>query len=106
VHQAISQRRWQVSTCTNLSLHIAHLPVSNTHQTFPSLFGLYKDGYLPPETKIVGYARSKIEPDEYLEKITSGIEVDDNAKDVRISMASLKMCIGVKIVFDMISVFI
>ncbi|CAI4777491.1 CBM_collapsed_G0047720.mRNA.1.CDS.1 [Saccharomyces cerevisiae] len=33
-------------------------------KTFPALFGLFREGYLDPSTKIFGYARSKLSMEE------------------------------------------
>ncbi|KAK2466225.1 hypothetical protein APHAL10511_001867 [Amanita phalloides] len=51
-------------------------------KTYPALFALYRQGYLPRDAKIVGYARSTMSHDEYLHRITSYIKVpdDDSAK--------------------------
>ncbi|KAH9936944.1 glucose-6-P dehydrogenase [Amylocystis lapponica] len=51
-------------------------------KTYPALFGLYRNGFLPREVKIVGYARTKMDDTEYLKRITSYIKVpadDDTA---------------------------
>ncbi|VVT50113.1 uncharacterized protein SAPINGB_P002607 [Magnusiomyces paraingens] len=39
-------------------------------KTFPALFGLFKNGLLPRKTKIVGYARTKMTHDEFIDRIT------------------------------------
>lgn len=41
------------------------LPVSTCvdQQTFPALFGLYQNGFLPNGIRIIGYARSKMDPE-------------------------------------------
>lgn len=38
-------------------------------KTFPALFGLFREGELPENTKILGYARSKYEQDKFKERI-------------------------------------
>ena len=38
-------------------------------KTFPSLFNLYRDGLLPDDTVVWGYARSKLTDDELRERI-------------------------------------
>jgi len=43
-------------------------------KTYPALFGLYKLGYLPDDIHIVGYARSKMDDEEYHKRITSYIK--------------------------------
>ena len=30
-------------------------------QTFPALFGLFANGFLPPNLRIIGYARTKMD---------------------------------------------
>ena len=46
-------------------------------QTFPALFGLYRDGYLPLDVKIVGYARTKMDEAEFHKRATSYIKNPD-----------------------------
>lgn len=43
-------------------------------QTFPALFGLYRSGHLPKDVHIVGYARTKMEPETYLNRVTTYIK--------------------------------
>jgi len=50
-------------------------------QTFPALFALYKQGFLPNNVHIVGYARSKIESQEYTKRITSYIKISDEEQE-------------------------
>merc|ERR1711939_335181 len=35
-------------------------------KTFPALFGLYRNKFLPKDIKVVGYARTKMDHNEYL----------------------------------------
>ncbi|KAJ5692561.1 hypothetical protein N7462_001984 [Penicillium macrosclerotiorum] len=42
---------------------------------FPALFGLFRNKFLPKDIKIVGYARTKMEHDEYLKRVRSYIKV-------------------------------
>ncbi|GBE79461.1 Glucose-6-phosphate 1-dehydrogenase [Sparassis crispa] len=44
-------------------------------KTYPALFGLYRNGFLPKGVKIVGYARTKMDNTEYIKRITSYIKV-------------------------------
>jgi glucose-6-phosphate 1-dehydrogenase len=37
-------------------------------KTFPALFGLYKEGYLPEDLRIIGYARSKLSDEEFKDR--------------------------------------
>lgn len=43
-------------------------------KTFPALFGLYRNGFLPKDVKIVGYARTKMDHEEYLKRVKSNIK--------------------------------
>jgi len=47
-------------------------------QTYPALFGLFKNGFLPKDVKIVGYARTKMDDTEYYKRITSYIKNADD----------------------------
>jgi len=47
-------------------------------KTFPALFGLYKAGYLPRGVRIVGYARTKMDAEEYHKRQTSYIKLKDD----------------------------
>ncbi|KAG7131059.1 Glucose-6-phosphate 1-dehydrogenase like protein [Verticillium longisporum] len=40
-------------------------------KTYPALFGLYRNQFLPKDIRIVGYARTKMEHDEYIRRIRS-----------------------------------
>ncbi|KAJ7700109.1 glucose-6-P dehydrogenase [Mycena rosella] len=40
-------------------------------KTFPALFGLYRQGFLPRDVKIVGYARTKMDKAEFDKRATS-----------------------------------
>ncbi|KAG1526568.1 hypothetical protein G6F52_002318 [Rhizopus delemar] len=46
-------------------------------KTFPALFSLYKDDFLPKATEIVGYARSDLDEKEYHKRVQSHLEVDE-----------------------------
>ena len=37
-------------------------------KTFPALFGLFKEGYLPEDLHIIGYARSKLSDEEFKDR--------------------------------------
>ncbi|KAL1929456.1 hypothetical protein VTP01DRAFT_1594 [Rhizomucor pusillus] len=50
-------------------------------KTYPALFGLYRNGFLPQNTHIVGYARTKMSHDDYLARVTQYIKLpDENTK--------------------------
>ncbi|KAI9660180.1 MAG: Glucose-6-phosphate 1-dehydrogenase [Trizodia sp. TS-e1964] len=40
-------------------------------KTFPALFGLYRNQFLPKNIKIVGYARTKMDHEEFLKRVKS-----------------------------------
>lgn len=44
-------------------------------KTYPALFGLFRNRFLPTNFHIIGYARSKIELDEFKKKISSKIKL-------------------------------
>ncbi|OBZ83572.1 Glucose-6-phosphate 1-dehydrogenase [Choanephora cucurbitarum] len=46
-------------------------------KTFPALFALYKNGVLPEKTRIIGYARTKMEKKEFEDRIRPGLEEND-----------------------------
>ncbi|KAK6463889.1 glucose-6-phosphate 1-dehydrogenase [Scheffersomyces coipomensis] len=43
-------------------------------KTFPALFGLFREGQLPPTVKIIGYARSKLEEDDFKQRISANFK--------------------------------
>jgi glucose-6-phosphate 1-dehydrogenase len=49
-------------------------------KTFPALFALFRQGFLPRGCKIIGYARTKMDPDEFLHRATSYIKTADAAE--------------------------
>jgi len=51
-------------------------------KTFPALFGLYRDGYLPYGVRIVGYARTKMDEAEFYTRATSYIKNPDQNETV------------------------
>ncbi|KIK57900.1 hypothetical protein GYMLUDRAFT_98348 [Collybiopsis luxurians FD-317 M1] len=48
---------------------------------FPALFTLFRRGYLPQPTYIVGYARSKIDHDTFIAQVTANIKDPGNDPD-------------------------
>lgn len=46
-------------------------------KTYPALFSLYQKGYLPDDTHIIGYARTKMTSEAYLDRITHFIKIKD-----------------------------
>ncbi|KAJ7047356.1 glucose-6-P dehydrogenase [Mycena alexandri] len=57
-------------------------------KTFPALFGLFRQGYLPTDVKIVGYARTKMEKADFHSRAVSYIKNPD--KDAEISASIQK----------------
>ncbi|KAJ1563284.1 Glucose-6-phosphate 1-dehydrogenase, partial [Nowakowskiella sp. JEL0078] len=52
-------------------------------KTYPALFGLFKNQFLPSQTQIVGYARSEIKLDDFRHRVSSRIKVNnDNEKKI------------------------
>ncbi|KAI8584259.1 hypothetical protein K450DRAFT_218922 [Umbelopsis ramanniana AG] len=47
-------------------------------KTFPSLFGLYRNGFLPKQTRIIGYARTKMDRDDFVKRITEYMKIGDD----------------------------
>ncbi|KAI9637406.1 glucose-6-phosphate dehydrogenase [Dioszegia hungarica] len=52
-------------------------------KTFPAIFALFQQGLLPKDIKIVGYARTKMDEEEFYKRLTSGF--DRNKKDPLLS---------------------
>ncbi|KAL2706811.1 Glucose-6-phosphate 1-dehydrogenase [Kluyveromyces marxianus] len=50
-------------------------------KTFPALFGLFREGYLSPTTKIIGYARSKLSNEDLREKVKPFLKKPNGAQD-------------------------
>ncbi|RKP26272.1 glucose-6-phosphate dehydrogenase [Syncephalis pseudoplumigaleata] len=66
-------------------------------KTYPALFGLYRNQFLPKDTQIIGYARTKMDLPEFHTRITSFIKLPDEDKpegrEVREQLqAFLKLC--------------
>jgi glucose-6-phosphate 1-dehydrogenase len=59
-------------------------------QTFPALFGLYRDGYLPTGVKIVGYARTKMDQVEFHKRVTQNIKNPDEAESITAKIDEFK----------------
>jgi len=51
-------------------------------KTFPALFGLYRDNFLPNGVKIVGYARTKMDEVEFHRRATQNIKNPDENPDI------------------------
>ncbi|KAK0334660.1 Glucose-6-phosphate 1-dehydrogenase [Friedmanniomyces endolithicus] len=60
-------------------------------KTFPALFGLYRNSYLPKDVKIVGYARTKMDHEEFLKRVKSYIKTP--TKEIEQSLETFcKLC--------------
>lgn len=46
-------------------------------KTYPALYNLYRTGFMPKDTHIIGYARSHLDHDEYIRRITAHIKNKD-----------------------------
>ncbi|KIO25023.1 hypothetical protein M407DRAFT_244236 [Tulasnella calospora MUT 4182] len=51
-------------------------------KTFPALFGLYREGFLPNDLHIVGYARTKMDKEEFHKREVSYIKNPANDEEV------------------------
>lgn len=49
-------------------------------KTFPALFALFQNKFLPEKTQIVGYARSKMDTAAFHKRVKSHIKADDEVK--------------------------
>lgn len=49
-------------------------------KTFPALFGLFKNGFLPDNTRILGYARTEMTHEDFLQRATQHIKSKDTSE--------------------------
>eukprot|EP00882_Tetradesmus_deserticola_P002300 GHRQ01002455.1.p1 GENE.GHRQ01002455.1~~GHRQ01002455.1.p1 ORF type:complete len:526 (+),score=252.21 GHRQ01002455.1:167-1744(+) len=64
---------WDCKIAPDITLSIVVLGASGDlakKKTFPALFALYKQGFLPKATQIIGYARSKLTDEALHERLT------------------------------------
>ena len=47
-------------------------------KTYPALFKLFKNGFLPQHTHIIGYARTQMTHEDYLGRVTQYIKAGDD----------------------------
>ncbi|KAJ7590927.1 glucose-6-phosphate 1-dehydrogenase [Mycena floridula] len=59
-------------------------------KTLPALFGLYRQGFLPRDVKIVGYARTKMDLAEFHKRATSYIKNPNDDPEIAASIQSFK----------------
>lgn len=51
-------------------------------KTYPALFGLYRNKFLPAKVHIIGYARSKLDLEEFRKRISSKIKLHNEKEEV------------------------
>lgn len=61
-------------------------------KTFPALFGLFREGYLLPSTRIIGYARTPLTDEQFRTRISANFETPTEASKELIPKF-LKLCI-------------
>ncbi|KIY71411.1 glucose-6-phosphate 1-dehydrogenase [Cylindrobasidium torrendii FP15055 ss-10] len=59
-------------------------------KTFPALFGLFKQNFLPRDVKIVGYARTKMDQPEFHKRATSYIKNPNDDPDITAKIDEFK----------------
>ncbi|KAF8639748.1 hypothetical protein AX17_001010 [Amanita inopinata Kibby_2008] len=59
-------------------------------KTLPALFGLYRQDFLPRDVKVVGYARTKMTPEEFHQRATSYIKNPDNDPEIATKIDQFK----------------
>ncbi|KAK4865389.1 hypothetical protein LT330_009500 [Penicillium expansum] len=74
-------------------------------KTFPALFGLFRNKFLPKDIRIVGYARTKMDTDEYLKRVRSYIKVPTKEIEDQLDQFC-KMCTYVSGQYDQDDSFI
>lgn len=68
-------------------------------KTYPALFGLYRNGFLPEGTSIIGYSRTKLNPTEFHERITGHMKILNDEIKNKLS-EFLKLCTYVSGQYD------
>lgn len=74
-------------------------------KTFPALFGLHRNQFLPKDIKIVGYARTKMDHEEFLKRVKSHIKTPTKEMEEQLEDFS-KMCTYVSGQYDQDASFI
>ncbi|KDQ64510.1 hypothetical protein JAAARDRAFT_28148 [Jaapia argillacea MUCL 33604] len=59
-------------------------------KTYPALFGLYRNGFLPSGVHIVGYARTKMDDEEYHKRTTGYIKNPNNDPEITAKIEEFK----------------
>ncbi|KMU80222.1 glucose-6-phosphate 1-dehydrogenase [Coccidioides immitis RMSCC 3703] len=74
-------------------------------KTFPALFGLFRNKFLPKDIKIIGYARTKMDHAEFIKRVRSYIKVP--TKEIEEQLASFcELCTYVAGQYDQDDSFI
>jgi glucose-6-phosphate 1-dehydrogenase len=60
-------------------------------KTFPALFALYKNKFLPEKVQLVGYARTKMDSAEFHKRVESHLKIETD-DDKRVLSEFLKIC--------------
>ncbi|KAI9251610.1 glucose-6-phosphate dehydrogenase [Sporodiniella umbellata] len=68
-------------------------------KTFPAIFALYKDGFLPKNTKVVGYARSDLGEQEFHKHVQSNLDLKEEDLKKK-SKEFIKLCTYVRGKYD------
>ncbi|KAK3809097.1 MAG: glucose-6-phosphate-1-dehydrogenase-like protein [Linnemannia elongata] len=74
-------------------------------KTFPALFGLFLHGHIAPTTRIVGYARTKMDRPDFLKRISQHIKNTTTPKVKTMLDQFLDQCTYVSGVYDQDSGF-
>ncbi|KAF8956615.1 Glucose-6-phosphate 1-dehydrogenase [Entomortierella lignicola] len=74
-------------------------------KTFPALFGLFLHGHIPSTTRIIGYARTKMDRSDYLNRISQYIKNKNTPKVKAMLDQFLDQCTYVSGVYDQDSGF-
>ncbi|RKO89471.1 hypothetical protein BDK51DRAFT_27089, partial [Blyttiomyces helicus] len=53
-------------------------------KTYPALFGLFKNGFLPPGVHIIGYARSSIEIEAFRKRVSSRMKIAGDSEQKKL----------------------
>lgn len=61
-------------------------------KTFPALFGLFREGHLPETVKIIGYARTKMDQQEFKDKISANFNLKGNDENKAKVEKFLELC--------------
>ncbi|KAF8165329.1 glucose-6-phosphate 1-dehydrogenase [Crassisporium funariophilum] len=63
-------------------------------KTLPALFGLYRQGFLPRDCKIVGYARTKMDKAEFEKRATSYIKNPNDDQEIKNKIEAFKQMLS------------